>query len=422
MDEFDWYKARKYLHFDSPLGKKRAVEIASDPKEVSKHAFYPFLSYEIKSKKICKEDGSIRYKPKIRPISYASHADSHIYAYYCNLLSIPYETQLETRGLDGCVLAFRRLGKCNIDFAKDAFSEIRRMGACTAIGFDISGFFNNLDHAQLKEAWCKLIDEDRLPSDHFAVFKSITQYSEVNRNEAYARLGISLNNTPTGIDRLTSPKEFRRVIRGSNLISKNFESKGIPQGSPISAFLSNLYMLEFDELVNAAVEEQGGKYYRYCDDMLFIVPTLWRNRIADFVRTSIKKLEIDINPAKTEIRDFVLTSGKLQSNKPLQYLGFLFDGNQILLRSASLARFSEKMKRGVRFATKANRLRIEKKILTGRAPAKMYRKSVYKNYSHLSKQSFPRYGYRAAQKMESKAIRKQLKPLWTRLQKQLENS
>lgn len=57
---------------------------------------------------------------------------------------------LSERGLCDCVLAFRSLGKNNIHFANDAFKEIQRRESCEAIGLDIKGFFDNLDHALVK--------------------------------------------------------------------------------------------------------------------------------------------------------------------------------------------------------------------------------------------------------------------------------
>ena len=42
------------------------------------------------------------------------------------------------------------LGKNNIEFANNAFEEIKRRKHCVAIALDISGFFDNLDHQRLK--------------------------------------------------------------------------------------------------------------------------------------------------------------------------------------------------------------------------------------------------------------------------------
>ena len=78
-----WYKLRGYIHFDLPISIKQAEAIATSPKRVKKHSFYPFISYEIKSKKVRRgDDGlSLKIKEKIRPVSYAAHVDSHIYTY-----------------------------------------------------------------------------------------------------------------------------------------------------------------------------------------------------------------------------------------------------------------------------------------------------------------------------------------------------
>lgn len=415
MDVNHWYRNRRYLHFDVPVGIKKASKIVLNPISVQTHSFFPFLSYQISSRKIFKNNGTIKYKDKNRPIAFASHVDSHIYAYYSQLLSNAYEKNIVHEELDEVVLAFRKLGKSNIDFAYDAFENIKSRGECSALAFDITGFFDNLDHDVLKDNWCTLIGLKKLPADHFAVFKSITKFSQVDRSDLYRELGFSTNNPPKDRRRICDPKDFRSIVRAKGLIKTNIKSKGIPQGSPISAFLSNLYMFDFDKKITAAVEEQGGTYVRYCDDMLFIVPSQWRNSVAELVRKEINKLKIDINPRKTEIRDFRIEKGKLKADKPLQYLGFLFDGNQITLRSASLARYSERMRRGVALAKKTkikfNRLRTK----NGKSTSKLYRQKLYSTYSHLGKRNFVRYGYRAAEKMSSRAIKRQLKPLWKRL-------
>jgi hypothetical protein len=199
------------------------------------------------------------------------------------------------------------------------------------------------------------------------------------------------------------------------LIQANPDSYGIPQGSPISAFLSNIYMLEFDRYMLKVLEEQGGAYYRYCDDMLFIVPTEFQKTLSGLVVPEINKLKLTINPAKTDICEYRKIGGALTAKKPLQYLGFLFDGQQILLRSAGLARYSERMGRGVRRAKKDclkfNKARSRK----GLAATMLYKRKLYERYSHLGRRNFVRYGLLAADIMDSKAIKRQLKPLWKRL-------
>ncbi|MEX0943614.1 MAG: antiviral reverse transcriptase Drt2 [Pseudomonadales bacterium] len=417
----DWYRPRKYLHFDQAIGEKKAFQIATNPEHVAKHAFKPFLSYEIQSKKIAKIEGQIKTKEKKRPISFAAHVDSHIYSYYCSLLTQPYESLLAKFGLGESILAFRKLGKSNIDFAFDAFQAIKAMGECTAIGYDISGFFDHINHALLKSSWCRLLDVEHLPDDHFAVFKSLTKYSSANRADVYKALGISTNNFPRHLKRICTPQEFRELIRKNGLINTNQNEFGMPQGSPISAFLSNVYMLDFDLKMHQAVEEQGGRYFRYCDDMLFIIPTSFKSSLSGYVVPEIKNLKLSINVDKTEICDYKWHGDTLKtSERPLQYLGFLFDGQQVLLRSAGLARYSERMKRGVRLAKKLKIQANKKRINKGQQPTDLYKHKLYERYSHLGRRNFIRYGLKAAHKMKSKAIRKQIKPRWGRLQVMIE--
>jgi len=164
----------------------------------------------------------------------------------------------------------------------------------------------------------------------------------------------------------------------------------------------------------------NGNYYRYCDDMLFIIASDKRETLVNMVEENIAALKIDINGDKTEIRKFSIAHGIQKSDKPLQYLGFIFDGERKLIRSAALARFSGRMKAGVRLAkkthSKANLIEEEKGI----SKTPLFKKKLYERYSHLSKRNFITYGHIAAKKMNSKAIKKQLKPLWGRLVREMD--
>lgn len=417
-----WYRRRGYLHFDLPISHKKAANLVTNPSLVSKHAFFPFISYSVESKKIIKDKatGKITVETKKRAIAYSSHVDSHVYAYYAGILSDKYERMLKNSGLTDNVLAFRGLGKSNIDFAFEAFEQIKNMGPCSAVALDLSKFFDNIDHSLLKIGWINLLGEEELPADHFNVFKSLTRHSKVNKLKLYKQFDISINNPKNGRRRVCSIKEFRDVVRKNNLIVVNGNAKGIPQGSPISALLSNIYMFDFDVEMKRYMDIHGGRYYRYCDDMLFIVPTPIRDKVEGYVRRKIKDLNLSINADKTELRTFLFDGTSLRSDRMLQYLGFVFDGESIYIRSSSLARQSEKMKRGVRLAKntmrKYNEIRKEK----GLPERELYKRKLYSRYTHLGGRNFITYGLRAAQKMNSKTIKKQLKPLWRRFNEELE--
>ena len=219
------------------------------------------------------------------------------------------------------------------------------------MALDITGFFDNLDYELLKHAWCELLDVARLPQDHFAVFRSITKYSRVDRSQLYRALNISAHNPKNGRYRVCTATQFRDVVRHQGLITPNPETFGIPQGTPISALLSNLYMMRFDISMRQHMDTIGGLYYRYCDDILLIVPRRHRDSVAGEAQQRIHQLKLSINPSKTERRTFIQhADGGQEADKPLQYLGFTFDGQRILIRSAAFACYSQRMKKGVRLA------------------------------------------------------------------------
>lgn len=416
-----WYRSRGYLHFDRPISFENAKKIVTSPKKVAAHSFYPFINYSVDSKKI-KQDkitGKIETKFKKRPVAYSSHVDSHIYSYYAKLLTKLYEEELVSRKISDSVLAFRALGKNNIDFANDAFKKIKKIGNCGVIALDLSKFFDKLDHKILKQHWSKLLGTERLPADHFNIFKSVTKFSQVEKTKLYNLLEISSNNPKNGRVRVCTPAEFRNNVRKTGLITTNEDFFGIPQGSPISALLSNIYMLDFDEKMHHYVRGLGGTYFRYCDDMLFIVPIENRDQTVDVAKKEIKLLKVDINDDKTEQRIFTSSMKGLKADKPLQYLGFLFDGQNIYLRSASLAKYSERMRKGVRLAKATMKKRNRIKNSRGEPQSSLFKNKIYKKYSHFGRRNFLTYGYRAADIMDSKTIRKQLKPLWNRLQNEL---
>ena len=126
----DWFRSRRYLHFDVPVSCKKARNVVSTPSIVARHSFYPFLSFQVVTKKIKKKEKGQGFEPEIkpRPIAYAGHMDSHIYSYYAKGLSSLYEDKLEEYGLGKSVLAFRKLEKSNIEFAHEAFQSIQSMG------------------------------------------------------------------------------------------------------------------------------------------------------------------------------------------------------------------------------------------------------------------------------------------------------
>ena len=424
-------KIKTYKHFDSVLTVKQAELLANSPALVQKHPFYPFIAYEKRWTQYAKK-GKIG-EVKTRPIAYAARSDAYIYARYRALLSEYYEKRLSETGLDKCVLAYRKIvdqktgaGKCNIHFANEAFETIRSFNNSCAIALDISKYFQSIDHQLLYARWSDLIGEAKLPGDHLKVFRNITSYSEVDKIKVYERLGYygkistTAGKTRTGYLRpqrqvpkqLCDGKTFRDKIVGHNgkpsIIKKNTKEYGIPQGSPISDVLANLYLLEFDKLIQAYVVKLGGVYTRYSDDILVVAPILPEQALSTekYIHELIEHFgkALKIKQEKSTILEFyavenhhefrIIYDGKskpelkkkkteelrakglnleLEANKSLiaeagdkgrsglngiEYLGFRFDGKKIFLRDSTFSNLRRKIK--IRAKTEARKFVAER--------------------------------------------------------------
>ena len=296
MGPIDWSPALKhYPHFDKPIRPNDIEALVRDADAVSRNSFYPFMRFEEKWQPFRDKQGGKPDK-KIRQLRFASRRDAYIYSYYRHLLRDPYEAALAARGLGDNVIAYRKLatadgkGKSNIDFALDAFNVIRDYGDAAVVTLDISKFFESIDHEFLRQKWCALLGVTELPNDHRAVFRAITRYAIVDRDAAYERLGYltwqakGLSRIPvytTGFKdmprQLCSNADFREKICGkgggfASLIETNKDDFGIPQGSPISDMLANLYLIDFDSALKAYVDGIGGVFFRYSDDIIIVIP------------------------------------------------------------------------------------------------------------------------------------------------------
>lgn len=379
-------KSKKfYSHFDYRTSISKCRDYIMDPHNIATHGFYPFIHYEKKMIKYNKTDGK---KEKVRDICYASHIDSCIYQLYSFILNEYYNAKVQELGISSVAVAYRTdLHESNIQFAKRAIDFIRQSRQCYVMIGDFTGFFDNLDHRYLKERWCDLIGEKSLPNDHYAVFKNITKFSRWELTDLLELNG--LEDTPKGRRKLNS---LPRVLTAENFrnnrshIVQNKEC-GIPQGSPISATLANVYMIDIDEKINNVVSSTGGLYMRYSDDFIVVIPQVSdgsREKLKEIVSLFKKTPGITLEPNKTqyfEYHDSALENcGKIFDidadcrKKVINFLGFTFDGKKVVLRAKAITKYYYRM------YSKA------KTIANGRTYSRFGRRvscaNLYKRYSH----------------------------------------
>ncbi len=366
-------RIRKYPHFDADFSLAEAEALVNDPDRVAQHAFFPFISYTERWTRFAKK-GRVPDR-KDRPIRFAARKDACIYSHYRELLVDLYEERLRQSSIANSVIAYRRIpkvsgvgNKSNIDFANDVFCAIEDIGDCLVYALDIKSFFENIDHAKLKQMWSDLLAVDKLPRDHYRVFRSVTKYASVDRESLYKALGfigpkpLPLGGTRMGylVDRVPlqvcKPKRFRKLVADAGLIKTNDFPYGIPQGSPISDVLANIYLLEFDAAVVATLTKCGGRYFRYSDDILIIVPGHTDDIPARLqgIRQALSKggQNLLIQDKKSAVHRFdKAADGKVscslvygsQGKNGLEYLGFRFDGARVYVRDSTRAGLNRKI-------------------------------------------------------------------------------
>lgn len=157
-------------------------------------------------------------------------------------------------------------------------SEYRSQGFRWVLDADIDDFFDNVSHKKLLGDLYPFIDDSELE-------QLIQQWLQA------------------------------KVIHPDGELIKL--QKGIPQGSPLSPLLANLFLDRLDE----HIQQEELKIIRYADDFVILCKT--RERVEDaleLTREVLKELELTLNQEKTAITNF---------EKGFKFLGFEFDSQKI---------------------------------------------------------------------------------------------
>lgn len=494
MEELEeWFKIKKYPHIGKPITIKdysRVKMYVNNPDKIREHSFLPFIHKTILKRKFRADKNiigknpsgkrqRIREKPKDRPIFFASHLDAMIFSKYNSILIVAYEKYIEDKPFNESIVAYRKIpvikgekgNRCNIDFTKTAFEYIKsnQDRKLTVIVADITSFFDSLNHKILKKKWAEILHETSLPPDHYNLFKSLTRIKYVESNQlfdaynqtVYVDRGVPNSSTKRERvkKRINNPKYFKEknvvsycdkdVFLKNNLnliISKN-NIGGIPQGSPISATLANIYMLDFDKVVSAKIESINGFYQRYSDDLVIVCERQNEDDIIKLIRDTISGefASLTIEPKKTKLYHFEMIDGLFKgfavdektkqpnNNRPLEYLGFSFDGQRVLVKNSGFSKFYRSMKgafsRAVSFAMHSKnpdkslfKSRLYKRFTHKGAQRKLiYRPlksdpKVYKPSREYNWGNYLTYIYKADDAMktinENSAIKKQSRKVW----------
>jgi hypothetical protein len=261
---------------------------------------------------------------------------------------------LAESNLGNNVIAYRSIsGKNNVDFAKEAFTEMQSRDEYDCMMVDVKSFFDTIDHILLKKRWSDLIRGGFAASqDHEIIYNRITKYRYIIFSEAIQTLRTKRRSyliKEQGCLKLCRQSDYNHYLKQS--VRTNRSGKGIPQGSPISGVLANLYLLDFDQTMrDVVVEKYGGVYQRYSDDIFIICPLGKAIEIYDQLKQALSNDKLVLGLHKTEAfrmePDSKLLKNVTQELEPAgnnkreetQYLGFHFNGEKIGFRSSTLSK------------------------------------------------------------------------------------
>ncbi len=376
----DWLTPRRYRHFDLPVNEAFAQK-AMNPAVVSRHAFSPLIHYtktETRYKK-CSKTGVRTITQKERPIKYAGHRDACVLSYYAHQINQALDTLYKVMGVSDNVIAYRALGRGNYDFAAEVMAYAQAETPVVILAFDITSFFDTLDHCLLKQRLKSLLGTHELSDDWYKVFRSITWFHYVDLGELKTHPVFGQRLKEKSHDRIASMEELKAegiTFHPNPELAKGYR-RGIPQGTPISAAASNLYMVEFDAAAKACCDQVHALYRRYSDDILVICKPDDAPAIEAEILRLIAVEKLEIAPHKTEKTLFEKGRTLPRTTKAAQYLGFTFDESGPAIRESSLARQWRKMRRAIRRARKSAQWRIAAGLSDKVHTKKLYRRFTY---------------------------------------------
>lgn len=350
-----------YAHFDGrcDLADEWVQELLLNPEAVISHGFFPFLRFIKITRKVSKVAGQLTGKVKERPISYSAHLDRCIYQRYGFILNQYYNRFAAEHDLDKVAIAYRdNLHKPPAFFAVEAFKAMEELGRCFVMVGDFTSFFDHIDHRYLKRRLCQLLEVQGLPDDLYAVFKSLTHYASCRIQDVMAVKGL-IGSEEQGRKILDKQKkivtkdEFHRLV---GRFVKNPHAYGIPQGSPLCDVLANIYMLEYDLQFHSYAKALGGRYMRYCDDTIMILPLKDGHTVEEYCEHIQQMLEPFIGLVELELnktKQFVYEEGNIQplvevAPAFIDYLGLRLYPTGIALRPRCLTKYYYRMRRKAR--------------------------------------------------------------------------
>lgn len=375
LQALDKIDGKNYLHFDFPLtdNERKCLILDISNGNIVHHRYLPFISFEIRFRIYNTKEKSSKIKK--RKITLPSHHDALTYRYYGKALNRIYSSYATAHHINKVAVAYRErqsgVHLSNITTAKEVFDYVTSFSNAWIIKGDFHHFFDTLNHQHLMNNMRKVFGGD-LPRDWSRMLRSITEYQSISRKTlerqlqaAHVKVAYRLHKSETIKTRayVYSLHQLGQLIKQKKIRFSSKNNIGIPQGTAVSAVLANVYMIDFDEWLSKYCEKLGGLYRRYSDDFIIVFPQrqlseeLVKNFETEIIQQSQSELGLEIEPTKTKLysynkNDHVVTlhgCNNQNEQRPgkIDYLGFVFDGVSVSMRSKSIYKFIYRGRRKV---------------------------------------------------------------------------
>lgn len=365
---------RPYTQFDSayPSVEKALATLElfnADSQLVCSHQFLPVVLREQKFLKMYynKDTKKLNFLSKVRPIVEVGHTDSLIFSLYAAKLSQAYEERVNQLGIELVATAYRRGLGSNIEASKAVIDRVVGMNDCWIIKSDFVGFFDHLNHRLLKQAVSDLVGEkdetspeskSQLKQDWYAVIRSLTKHRHIAASNIPDRMLAYAKVHKRYVARV---REIDYAVRSGELVVSAQHQVGIPQGTSMSAVLANVYMIGFDKKLYELTTSLGGLYRRYSDDFVLVLPGTLSTERVKMIKQQVVNLAhvctcLKLDNKKTKILRYQFATKQIKklredgslSESVFDYLGFIFDGRHVSLRSRGIFKFTYKARSSIR--------------------------------------------------------------------------
>ncbi|MBS4972061.1 MAG: reverse transcriptase [Lacticaseibacillus rhamnosus] len=366
---------KDYLHFDFPVTESERKQLVSDiaSGNIVHHRYLPFISFEIRFRIYHARQKSVQ--AKARRIMLPSHHDALMYRFYGQALNRLYSNYALSHHINDVAVAYRErhpgVHLSNITTAKEVFDRITALSKSWVIKGDFHHFFDTLSHRYLGTNLQKVFSGN-LPKDWKKMFRAITQCQSISRKTlekqlqtAHIKVAYRTHHSDQSNARayVKNLQELGKLIQDKKIRLSGKNRVGIPQGTAVSAVLANVYMIDFDEWLAKLCKKEGGLYRRYSDDFIIVLPQkqFSEESVKTFamgvIQRSKTELGLKIESTKTKLYSYdqdnhsvmlypIQETGKQGSGR-IDYLGFVFDGISVSMRSKSIYKFIYRGRRKV---------------------------------------------------------------------------